>query len=872
MAEAIGLAILGALEVSATPLVASLVGSVTITAVAAGAQYALAALTAEKPRNEAQQATLSQALGPRVGIYGRAMVGGTRYFWDARNGTLYQGIVLAGHRIDGIERYWIGDKPVTTNQGENGGTVNDFPYLNRVGFEPHLGLDDQPASPLLLKDYPGIWTPQHQLRGLAHVVAAFNPVKKEDQQIVYPQGYATVLRFVVRGARVWNSRDAGMDPQNPAAWTFSENAGDCILDYLRRRDGARFPLSKIDVPSFADFGALCAEGVPRKNGTTEPRYRIGGTYLFNEAPKDVLARMCATCDGQIVQGPSGKYGIRGGRFRSPLVNIPTKNILTADVEQGVDRIDGYNRLTVAYTEPENFYQATQVEAYQDAASQARIGVVDQSADLIMVPSFTQAARLAKIRFKKDNPTWKGSLGCQLPALDALGSDNVHVTFDPVPEIGSMFDESFMVTALNIEGDASAVGLGISSLSASTYAWDPALEEPTKPATPQTIERVNAIASPTGVSVVADRRVVAGGSTAVWGVLSWAASPRPDVTVEPSYRLLSATEANFRPMSTRQNELSAEAGPLTDTEGYVFRVRFRSGGQVSDWSEAVTLTATADGTAPTAPTYTSAALTGTSARHTFRQSPSLNARTIELLRADGFGKTSADATVVFSEALSPNQSDAYDDVFEFGYRQTWMRAKNGSGVVSPVDGPKVMTKFDQAGNLTIAPNDLSHTSWTKSNLSAPSPVSGGPTGPDGALATMVSETAASGSKSIIWHATGLTSGKKFRAIYGIKPSGRTRGRLDLFDPANPTTSYTRVVFNLGTGVLGTVATAGSAFTGTTANLVKVSADYWLLVLTSTATLTAIDTRFYFYDDAGVASYTGDTSKGMYLWACTFAMVT
>ena len=218
----------------------------------------------------------------------------------------------------------------------------------------------------------------------------------------------------------------------------------------------------------------------------------------------------------------------------------------------------------------------------------------------MVPEWTQAERLAKIRYHKDNPNWKGSLGCQLPALDALGSDTVHATFDPVPEIGAMFDESFMVTALNIEGDVSAVGLGISSLSASTYAWDPALEESPKPTTPQTIARVNAIAAPTGVSVVADRRVVAGGSTAVWGVLSWAASPRPDVTVEPSYRLLSATEANFRPMATRQNELSAEAGPLTDTEGYVFRVRFRSGGQVSDWSEVVTLTATAGRHGPLRP--------------------------------------------------------------------------------------------------------------------------------------------------------------------------------------------------------------------------------------------------------------------------------
>ena len=106
----------------------------------------------------------------------------------------------------------------------------------------------------------------------------------------------------------------------------------------------------------------------------------------------------------------------------------------------------------------------------------------------------------------------------------------------------------------------------------------------------------------------------------------------------------------------------------------------SGADISNFVPAAgsPIRATADDAAPSAPTYTSAALTGTAVRHTFRQSPSLNARTIELLRADGFGKVAADATVIPLGAYGPNQSDAYDDVFEFGYRQTWMRAKNGSG--------------------------------------------------------------------------------------------------------------------------------------------------------------------------------------------------
>lgn len=882
MAEVIGVAILSSLGVAPLAIpsaAASIVGSLTIAAVATGAQYGLAALTAEKPRNDAQQATLSQALGARVGVYGRAMVGGTRFFWDARDGTLFQGIVVAGHRIDGIESYWIGDRPVATTLGENGGTASDWPYNNRVRFDPFLGLDDQAASALLLSIYPEIWTPQHQLKGLAYVVVAFNPVKKEDQQIVYPQGYATVLRFVVRGARIWNPRDAAMDPENPATWLFSENAGDCILDYLRRRDGVRFPLSKIDVPSFADFGALCAEGVARKDGTVVSRYSIAGTYLYNEAPKDVLTRMGNACDGQIVQGPSGKYGIRGGRFKSPLVNISTKNILTADVDQGVDRIDGYNKLTVSYTEPDNFFQPTQIAPYQDAASQARIGEVDQSLDLIMVPEWTQAARLAKIRFHKDNPAWKGSLGCQLPALNALGEDNVHATFDPVPEIGSLFDESFMVSALNIEGDASAVGLGISSLSASTYAWDPAVEEPAKPTTPQTIERVNGITPPIGVSVVADRRVISGGNTAVWAILSWTASSRADVVAEPQYRLASAPDSAFRAMALREGGTSGEAGPLADTSSNVFRVRFRSGGAVSDWSPIVTLTATADGTPPGAPTYSSATLNGVTATHAFKQSNSPNARSVQLLRALGFGKTLSDAAIIIpAEPASPNQTDALTDTVDLGFYQWWLKAANGSGVLSDAAGPKSALRVDQPGRKNQFPNDLTNAEWIK-NAGIGTPILQG-TGPDGNSATFLPETATTGTHTVAYKAASLVSGAKVRAVWGLKASGRSAGRIDLINSGGTGSGdYIRATFDLTAGTISLGNPSGTTFSGATATIQKVSADFWLLIVTTNTAAAAgasgalaVENRLNFSTGGSTISYAGDTTKGLLAWACSTAPVT
>ena len=224
-------------------------------------------------------------------------------------------------------------------------------------------------------------------------------------------------------------------------------------------------------------------------------------------------------------------------------------------------------------------------------------------------------------------------------------------------------------------------------------------------------------SPSNLAVTIERAAVNGGTTVAFLRLTCATPARDDLSLVGRYRAAGATAWTAIPLNA-STRTAIVSGTLADAETYTVEgaLSTDSGADISNFVPAAgsPIRATADDAAPSAPTYTSAALTGTAVRHTFRQSPSLNARTIELLRADGFGKVAADATVIPLGAYGPNQSDAYDDVFEFGYRQTWVRAKNGSGVASPVDGPKVMTKFDQTGNLTIAPNDHQpYASWIKS---------------------------------------------------------------------------------------------------------------------------------------------------------------
>lgn len=692
MAESIGFAIVAAItETTVSAATASVIGSVAISAAAVGGNLLISALNQPKQRNETQQSVLNQAMGPRVRIYGIAMVGGSRAFFDTRNGALFQAIVIAADRIDGIEQYWIGDRAVQTTDGEAGGLSLDYPQTNKVAFEPHLGLDDQAASPRLLTSYPGVWTEAHKLAGLAYVVVTFLAVRKEEQQIVYPQGYATPLRFVVRGARVWDMTSTAQDADDKATWTFSQNPALCILDYLRHRDGMRFARSRIDVASFRAIRDLCAEPVARKDGTTVDRYRLGGTYTLSEAPKDVLARMCATCDAKLVRGPSGLIGIRGGRFANPSVNIPTGSIRTASLTQGSDRLDAYNRLKVSYTDPDNYYQPTELQAREDTASQAQVGVVDQVVDLVMVPDWTQAARLAKIQFAKDNPAWKGVLGTDLAALGALDSETVRATFDPLPEIGPILDETVTLTAFSLRSDMSGCDLGIASIGAATYAWDPATEEPPRPALPTSLARINVVATPTNVGVMPSRRNIAGGNTAVWAVLTWNAPARTDVVPEAQYRATGADESAFQPMTLRGDGLSAEAGPLADGQTYDVRVRFVAGRVPSEWSGIVTLQAVADATPPGPPT--GFAVDGGAGQFSYG---------FTAPNSDNFGSARAylgtttnfdDATILRTFNGSASQGfERMETAVASGAYRLWIRALNRSGFgdASSTAGPMTVT--------------------------------------------------------------------------------------------------------------------------------------------------------------------------------------
>lgn len=611
MPVAVGAAVLttvGATTLAASTTAAYVVGTVIITGALVGASYALQTMTAQKPKRERQQATLNESMGPRRFIYGQQLVGGTRAFWDARYGEMHQCIMLCSHEVDSITEYWVGDRRVNTDLGDAGGNVIDYPMINKVFFEPYLGTSGQAAPTILRARFPEVWSTDHRLRGIAHVCVVFGGVKKDDQSKVFPQGAYTQLRFTVKGKKIYDPSIGGMDPEDPGDWAWGDNSADVILDYLRSADGYRRSLAQIDMDSFEDFHAHCAENVPRADSSPVGRYRTWGTISFDEEPQAALARLCSTCDGLLYQGPTGLIGIRHGGWTGPLINIPTRHITGAALTQGNDKLETYNRLKVSYTDPENYYQPTELVAVDNTDSQAAIGVIEEVRDLSMVPEWTQAARLAKIMMFEDNPAWKGTISTDLMPLDALGESAVDITYDPVPDGEEpLMNAPCKIGGFMLRGDLSGCDLTFRSVPASAREWNAATEEPPRPARPVTITADYTVEPPASLTTgYATRNLseysfdvddtvydpieeenstttttVSGAVTGYVLTASWPAPPRDDLSFELEYE----SGGIWKSIAVSDGETAAESAPVARLTTYSMRIRHVSGaGNTSAWTD------------------------------------------------------------------------------------------------------------------------------------------------------------------------------------------------------------------------------------------------------------------------------------------------
>lgn len=668
---------------------ATILGSVVLGGAALGLSLVSNAIFSPQnnptaPQQSDRQATARQSVGPRVRSYGRVKLGGTLWFFEVKNGTLYQGLTINEGLISGVVELWLNDQYV---QIDGNGYVIDEPYfiapnsVVRVFFR--TGTSSQTVVPELDAAFDEV-TQAHRLIGTAYVLVQFFEVKGDLVAKVYPQ-LNPAVRMVVDSSMLRDVRTGDL--------VYSDNPANVIYDYLTARDPAGFPygpgfqFSQIDQRSFQSFAYLCEEQVVIKPGNVSiPRYRLWGSYSLNEEMRNVLPRMLATCDGDLYMNSLGQIAIRGGRWVPPALKITDSHIVRAEFKKGSQALAAFNELTITYTEPSIDFQQVEAERWLDNRNIALRGkVLSAQLDLPMVMHPAQARRLGKIHTIKNNPKWSGRIVTNFYGFNAINEQTLHLRYSPLG-----IDETFLIRSVTILPDMTGVEISVTSLSAAAYEWDWELEEGTSPTTPPDTSSSIVLDPPTNINVTTAQRVISGSVVGAYLVATWDEPTRTALRQEAEYR--QTPGGTWLAMSVADGEERAESGIVNDGQSYEVHVRTVSpGGTPGDWSAPYSVTATAD-VNPPGPVTLGTVTPGTGQiTITWTLPNSVNAVGARVYR--NVTNNIGTATLRTTQYGSPGSSRTWTETgVAAGTKYYWIVAINGSGVeATPVPtGAQVIT--------------------------------------------------------------------------------------------------------------------------------------------------------------------------------------
>jgi hypothetical protein len=168
---------------------------------------------------------------------------------------------------------------------------------------------------------------------------------------------------------------------------------------------------------------------------------------------------------------------------------------------------------------------------------------------------------------------------------------VHVVIDVLG-----INDDFLIRRLTVLPDMTGVELQLSSLSAEAYEWDAELEEGTGPGQPPDTSTPVSLDPPEDINVTAGEREISGGTFGTYLIVTWTPPTRTALSQQVQYRVLPG--GAWQDMSVSSEDGVAQS-PIVDAGfDYAVQVRTRSpGGANGAWTAPITVTATADTSAP-----------------------------------------------------------------------------------------------------------------------------------------------------------------------------------------------------------------------------------------------------------------------------------
>lgn len=576
-------AAVGAATVVGSLTVAEVVGATALIAANFALSAALAPGSSLSPQK--QQANLKQTVAPRRRYYGESKVGGTYVFWRANGGKLYLFLDLIDDTISSFEELYLDDNVVTLD--DDGfvivPTSYTFKNVKRVQVLTQLGEPDQEALDLMLADFPGVWTEQHRLRGVATALIVAQTVAAGNFNAVYPQGIPE-FQAVCKCAKVYDPRDPDQDWNDPETWEYSDNYALCLLDFLVHPDGMALPKALV-LPAIDDWAARaddCDEQMDLAAGGTEPRFRLWGGYELDEARKTVLQRILDASGGQVVQRNDGAPILRLPEWHDPagMVTLTDEHISTfSTLRPGPDMGDRYNEIRATIVLKETGYQEDEAQPWRDEVAIAAEGLQSKQLDLTMCASNRQARVRMKLEAYRSNPEWLGTAVTNAYGMNALGEPLIRIK-----KSAYSFDQVVEPTDFPVDATSYSCAITFRSIQEEAFLWDVSEEG----VTPEMADKGDpqAIQPPQNVDVVVDFNGWATGVEAPQIIATCDDPGRDDFIFYGETRIHDAMvpddDATWTAMLTAVASFRAVSAPLNPGD-YDVRVRFQAAsGAISDW--------------------------------------------------------------------------------------------------------------------------------------------------------------------------------------------------------------------------------------------------------------------------------------------------
>ena len=474
------------------------------TAITIGASYAIAKLTAPpipKPSNGALE--FKAPIPARFFTYGGVKISGPIILLETSHDTPHSFLnkitALGTRELGSFQKLFFNGKdqsiyiiPVPGEPGVfDSGLI--FESDGSHGFvRLHIGGINQTVDTKADLEMP-YWTTAHRLRSIPYAYAQlWSGATAQDWQNVFPNGAPEIA--VVGGVRVYDPRKDSTNGGSgshrrldPETWEYSDNQRLCVLDWLTWKDGYAKPWGRIDWASWVPQINLADELVPLKGGGSEKRYRVATRVSYDEPRSRVLHRLLQAGDQQLFTTQDGLIGSRGGVWAGPTVSIDAESDFNeAFFQHGVSMMERINEFELTCMLPERDYSEFELEPWANQADPEHIaGIIRRMPlDLSMVPSQTQAQRLAKIYMAKRNPKWSGTVRSNFAGLDAIGEDKINLQFAELHTTADPFNGPYWINGqISFLPDRTGVTFPVSSADPDSYAWVPSIDEQDLPEAP-----------------------------------------------------------------------------------------------------------------------------------------------------------------------------------------------------------------------------------------------------------------------------------------------------------------------------------------------------------------------------------------------------